>query len=586
MRTFVVALAGLVLAGAGSSAQETSAKASGAALINQHIRAKWDEAGVKPAKRAEDAEFLRRVYLDVVGVIPSLEDAEKFLEDKAAGKRQKLVETLCKDPRYASHWADVWSGVIIGFDNDLRDQGARLKATEDLREMLARNVPHDEFARRIITVKGNTVERPGMAMQMEESKIDDTGLAGYVYNISREAGKDFPLAMVGKLTRAFMGVQIQCAQCHDHPFDKWTQEEFYGMASFFGNVTARRQAFDEKEMMEFLKAQRADAKPGEKKPATPAKRPDYYIVVADRDDETAPRGGRRMGKQGGGDLAIPDGKGGPIKASFLETGKGAVAGEPRRVTFARYMTSPDNLQFAKMQVNRLWAHFFGNGLVNPVDDFNAKNKATHPELLEELARDYVAHKFDTQWLIQALAGSEAYQLTSRSTAKERDPQVKKWYAIQKVRSLAPEQILRSLMEATNLGEAPMGRGRGGAGAKGMRERQLFGMLSQFRSNFGDDEGNEIVDFAGTIPSALLMMNSPMMGAATTANRVGALGELLGKHPSPEGRIRALYLSVLTRTPSDKEMARWKSHVAKAGPLAGYEDLIWTLLNTSEFLFNH
>jgi len=583
MRTLAAALMALV-----ATAQETqTAPMSGTALINHHLKAKWDEAGLKPAKRSDDAEFVRRIYLDIVGAIPSLEEAQKFLDDKAMYKRKALAEALCKDERYVKHWGDVWSGIIVGFDNDIRDQGARLKATEDILAMLAKNIPHDEFARRVITVKGTTTERPGMSNELEERKMDDVGLAGYVYNIQREAGRDFPLALVGKLTRSFMGVQIQCAQCHDHPFDKWTQEEFYGMASFFGNVTARRQAFDEKAMMEYLKAQRAEAKPGEKKPE-PMKRPEYYVVVGDRDADQPARAGRRAG--GGGDLSIPDSKTGPIKASFLVTGKGAIPGEARRTTFAKYMTSPDNLQFARMQVNRIWAHFFGVGIVNPVDDFNAKNKATHPELLDELAKDFIAHKFDNHWLVQAIANSDAYQLTSKSTSKERDPQTEKWFAIQRVRSLSPEQILRSLMEATNLGEAPTARGGRDAKRPGMsgkdRERALFGLLTQFRSNFGDDEGNEIVDFAGTIPSALLMMNSPVVGTATSSQRFGALGELLTKHATPEARIKAIYLSTLTRNPSDKEMTRWKAHVAKSSLTSGYEDLIWTLLNTSEFLFNH
>jgi hypothetical protein len=342
------------------------------------------------------------------------------------------------------------------------------------------------------------------------------------------------------------------------------------MASFFGNVYARRTPFDLKEAMEARKA---------------GKQPEYYVAVGDRDAD-APAAGRPGRRGPSGDLSIPDSKTGPVKAAFLETGKGAVPGEARRLTFAKYLTSPDNLQFAKMQVNRMWAHFFGAGIVNPVDDFNAKNKATHPELLEELAKDFVKRKFDTHWLIQAIATSDAYQLTSRSTSKERDPQTEKWFAIQRVRSLSPEQILRSLMEATDLGQA-MARASRRPGAGGNdRERMLFGLLTQFRSNFGDDEGNEIVDFAGTIPSALLMMNSSVVGQATTAQRASALGEMLSKHPTPEARIKAVYLSVLTRQPSDKELSRWKAHVTKSGTTGGYEDLIWTLLNTSEFLFNH
>jgi hypothetical protein len=298
----------------------------------------------------------------------------------------------------------------------------------------------------------------------------------------------------------------------------------------------------------------------------------------------------------GGDLSIPDSKSGPIKASFLESHKGAVAGEPRRVSFARYLTEKENLQFARMAVNRMWAHFFGAGIVNPVDDFNTKNKPTHPELLDALAKDFIAHGYDNHWLIRAIANSDAYQLSSRIAGKERDLAAEKYFAVARTRALSPEQIVRSFIEATDSDSGAAGRaleararaaGRPGMAGRQAREIQMFQMLSQFRSNFGDDEGNEVTDFAGTIPSALLMMNSQYTAAQTTAGRLSALGELLVKHPTPEARIRAVFLSALTRPPTDKELGRWKSHAARLqNAPAAYEDLLWTLLNTSEFLFNH
>ena len=590
MRKLVLALAAASLAVPGRAQEATGAGRSGAATVDHWVKAKWDEAGLRPAKRSDDAEFLRRAFLDVVGQIPTLEEAEKFLADKSSSKRQKLVESLVKDARYAEHWADVWTGILVGFDNDNRDQGLRLKATDDIRRMLEKNLPHDEFARKAITATGAVYQRVGRGTP-ENTPVEESGLAAYVYNISREAGRDLPLALAGKVTRAFLGVQIQCAQCHDHPFDKWTQEEFYGMASFFTEVGARRVA--------------VETKKDPKKPAPPQQQPEYYYMIAD-----TPRRGLRPG-MGAGDLSIPDSKTGPVKAAFLENGKGAVPGELRRVSFAKYVTEKENVRFARMAVNRMWAHFFGAGIVNPVDDFNAKNKPTHPELLDELAREFIARGYDNHWLIRTITSSEAYQLTSRVAGRERDPQAEKVLAIHRVRALAPEQILRSVVEATDFGEGPMARLRAGAanrpgampGGGGDRaDLLLFGILSQFRSNFSDDEGNEVTEFSGTIPSALLMMNgfltngsNPLAGrlsgpmAERIAERMGAtspLAELVKKHAGPEASIKAVFLKVLTRPPTDKELSRWKAHVGRTQGLAGYEDLQWTLLNTSEFLFNH
>jgi hypothetical protein len=310
--------------------------------------------------------------------------------------------------------------------------------------------------------------------------------------------------------------------------------------------------------------------------------------------------GKKLAGAGGPDLSIPDSKTGPIKPSFIETKAGAESGVSRRVSYAKYVTAPENLQFAKMCVNRYWSHFFGVGIVNPVDDFSGKNKPTHPELLNEFAKDFIDHKYDLHWLIKAMTSSEAYNLTSRSAAKERDLQSEKLYALARVRALMPEQIMRSVIEAASLEEGPMmGMGRRemggkGAAAKGakkapkgeMAQQLLMRLTAQFRTTFEDDEGGEAVEFAGTIPSALMMMNSPVIANGTTARPVSGFGEMLAKHPSPEAKLRAIFLSCVSRLPSGSEASRWMSHVTKSSGQTGYEDLMWTLLNTSEFLFNH
>jgi hypothetical protein len=565
MRTLAIGvLAALVVSTGFAQDTATQPKLSGSALIDHWIKAKWTEANLKPAARASEAEYMRRVYLDVVGQIPALDEAEKYLADKGYRKREALVEQLVKDDRYADHWADVWSGIIVGFDKDQRAQGARNQGTHDIRELFDKNTPMDEFARKVITVTGYVTEGPGMMMMEGEKDEKPVGLASYMVRQFREAGRDFPKAVAGKLTRAFMGVQIQCAQCHDHPFDKWTQEEFYGMASFFTEVRVRREQKD-------------------------GKGQGYHV-------EEVTRGpvGRKMD---GPNLSIPDSKSGPIKPSFIETGKGTEQGTPRRVTFAKYVTSAENVQFAKMCVNRYWSHFFGSGIVNPVDDFNGKNKPSHPELMEELAKDFIAHKFDLHWLIKAITGSEAYSLTSRSAAKERDAQAEKLLSLHRVRALAPEQILRSVIEAANLDEGPMMNRRelGGRaqmkGAKGpakseQTQRLIMALTAQFRNTFEDDEGSEAVEFAGTIPSALLMMNSQIVAGGSTDRRFNGFADMLSKQPTPEAKVKAIFLSCLSRTPTSGESSRWLSHVQKGTGNSGYEDLMWTLLNTSEFLFNH
>src|SRR5258706_181703 len=208
MRTLAIGiLATLVVSTGFAQDTATEAKLSGSALIDHWIKAKWDDAKLKPAARASDAEFMRRVYLDIAGQIPSLEEAEKFLADKSSSKRPALVDALVKDERYAEHWAEVWSGIVVGFDKEKRTEGLRNEGTHDFREMLEKNIAYDEFARRIITVEGWVPEGYQAMMKPAEKGAEEkkpVGLASYMVRQFREAGKDFPKALAGKLTRAFL----------------------------------------------------------------------------------------------------------------------------------------------------------------------------------------------------------------------------------------------------------------------------------------------------------------------------------------------------------------------------------------------
>ncbi|HVR84841.1 MAG TPA: DUF1549 and DUF1553 domain-containing protein, partial [Planctomycetota bacterium] len=513
-------------------------------------------------KRADDFEYLRRVSLDLLGEIPSLEEIERFESDPSPDKRAALVETLLKSPRYAIHWGDIWGGILLGLDHDPLELVLFFKARARLIDLFEKNLPYDEFAREVISARGAVYPLPGTEKEAGSQTLPEEGLSAYLYRLFQDNLKDLPLALAGRLTRAFMGIQIQCAQCHDHPFDRWTQEEFYGMASFFTELTPRRLGIPDP------------------RPAEPGK-PKVPLFYFDFEDQPRPARARPAAPGPGMDLTIPGSKKGPTPPSFLGTRQGAEPGTPRRAQFARLMTERTNLQFAKMCVNRYWAHFFGAGIVDPPDDFSERHKPSFPVLLDELARDFIDHRYDLHWLIRTLTASEAYGLSSR--AASRDGEAEKLFGLARIRALSPEQILGSLLKATRLPEESV---PGDDRRQEEKRRILFGLVAQFRSAFGDDEDAERVEFAGTLPSALLLMNGPFIGQGTNARTGQNLGRILADRHSPQERVRGLFLTVLSRPPTEPEAERWLAFVERARGNSGYEDLFWTLLNTSEFLFNH
>ncbi len=514
-----LALLAVTLAGAAGE----DANLSGPALIDRHVQLKWKDAGMAVARASEDAEYLRRLSLDVLGTIPSAEEVEAFLKETHPRKREiKAVELLTR-PEYAHNWAELWEDILIGYDVQTRrdSKGALYVWLRD--RCFAANMPYDQMAAALVGARGINTDHGPVNFIMRHVR----GGAGAINT-------------TGKVTRIFLGTQVQCAQCHDHPFDKWTQEDFYGMVSFFQGMQSRK--VDNKDQ----KDQR------------------FELVTSARiTDATYGEGKAKKS----------------VPPAFLE-GEKPQAGKDRRLEFARLLTRPDNLQFARAIVNRYWGHFFGRGIVNPIDDFSGRNKPSHPALLQELAREFVAQKYDLHWLVRSIAGSKAYQLSSRAP-KDRPPEP--FFAYAQTRALRPEQLFNSLMKATGnqamlVPTTPTGDNRNAS--------RRDTTMALFRRHFGNEDTADMADFDGTISQALVLMNGQVLNEGV-AGKANSLTTILQRGQDPERRVELIFLTTVGRPPTARERSSYGAYLKDAGTKREpYEDVFWALLNSSEFLFNH
>ena len=507
--------AALVLAILTVAATPQDPAPSGSALIDQEISRTWTEAGVTPAGPSEDAEFLRRVSLDIIGTLPTADETLAFLKNTAADKRAAKIDELLARPEYAHAWAELWENLLVGYDQAVRNDSKKALYSWLKDEVFAKNLPYDLMVRAVVASSGiNT----------------DLGPVNYLIKLTRKDAMG-AVSMASRTSKLFMSTQIQCAQCHDHPFERFTQEDFHGMVAFFVRTKFRKVDKDSKEnRLELYDAPAGEASYGEgKKKVTVAPR---FI-----------------------DGAAPD----PALS--------------RREAFAALLLRPENSVFARSLVNRYWARFFGRGIIDPVDDFSARFKPSHPELLDRLARDFVAHNYDLAWLIRSIANSRTYQLSSRTPATAASARV---FAFAATRPLTPEQLEASVRRVFALAD-----GQGSAKNPG-------DLLRQFRTKFGDEEMADRGVFEGTIPQALMMMNGSVPNSEISrANNM--IDGILKQYSAPEDRIERIFLSVLSRPPSPGELSKFVPYVQTATPKRPrdpYEDVFWVLLNSSEFLFNH
>lgn len=535
---YAIGLTALVLISWPSGfAQDTRAARSGAKNpIDEILGAKWKQEKIKPVAVAGDAEFLRRVTLDIVGTIPEPGEVEKFTASGDPRKREKKIDELLASEQFSEYWAERLTSALNGYRDRQYPTIDALRSW--LTEKLKAGTPYNRIVEELITAKGSNKE--------------ENATAFLVQHISKDRTKQVLTVQVSKI---FLGIQLQCAQCHDHPFEKWKKEDFQSMVAFFGGTNLR--VIDRMENNRESEVEIVDA---------PVRRPG--------------RGGAP----------------GARKPRFIDGTEASPDGA--RQALARMITSPENLQFARATVNRFWADFTGRGFVEPIDDFSSKNEPSLPELLDALATGFVENNYDLRWLMRTIATSKAYQLTSARSPKQFDDEDKArlLYAFQIVRPMSPEQTLNALMTAQGLSgifEAGRGRGREGGGemAPGMedrRERLRRGFLQQLVLTSGTENQVSPSEYNASMQQIMrqLDVNAPVY-AGTRARGVGRLARILRESRQPERVIGQLYLATLSRPPRQEELQACLRYYQEKGRTdAAFEDIFFVLLQTNEFFFNH
>jgi hypothetical protein len=491
-----------------------------AARIDARLAARWAEAKVRPAAIADDGEFLRRASLDLIGKIPTAAEGRDFLDDPAAGKRAALVDRLLDSPAHAARSALLWRQLLIPETDDgaLVAPGG-LEAW--LRKKVAEEAGYDRIVREILAVKLGGGDNDVMAA----ASTEPSPAAFY----AARAGK--PESLAGDSARFFLGIRLECAQCHNHPFAKWKREEFWGFAAFFAGVAPR------------------DA--------------DGAVMRMSREESD-----RR-------ELTIP-GTSKVVKAAHLDGS--SPAWRPRagtRQVLAEWVTSPGNRYFARAAVNRTWARLFGRGLIDPVDDLDAADAdPALVALLDEIAGAFRDHGYDMKYLTRALMATRAYNLSSAAAADDAGPASSSpppmLFARMPVRGMSPAQFADSLQQATG---TDLGDARG-----------------SFLALFADKDAPP-TESQTTILQALTMMNGAFIDRATRPESGDVIGAIVeAPYLDTAGRVEQVFLAALTRRPKPEEMALAVRHIerqsSEADRARALSDIFWALLNGPEFRTNH
>ena len=486
--------------------------------IDRLVDAKLKKLHIVASPACDDATYLRRVYLDIIGRVPASAESRAFFANTAENKRSQLVEALVKRPEYADYWALKWSD-WLRVDRQILGHQAAYAYYKWIRDSFATNKPLDQFARELIVADGPLADHP----------------AGYFYKVAKDPGD-----AAAMLSQALLGIRIDCAKCHHHPFDRWSQDDYYGMQAFFAPI-----GFKQTPRGEFLSAIRTDS-------------------------TTHPRTGNAI-------FAHPLGT--PMPAAN-PTGD-------RRAALADWLTSPANPAFARNVANRVWAHFLGRGLIEPVDDVRSTNPPTNPELLDALAAQLRDHRFDVRHLIKAIVQSRTYQASA--DVNETNARDEQNYSRSLLRRLDGEVLLDAICDTTGVPEKFDGV------AAGSRAVQLWDsqVSHYFLTTTGRPSRTTVCECervaTPSVAQVLHGLNSPSL-EAKLSHEAGRLAKWNQAYPRDDSAVvNEMYLVFFSRSPSDIERDAAMKHLTAGGPAnrrLAIEDLGWSLMNSLEFVFNH
>ncbi|MCI0681890.1 MAG: DUF1553 domain-containing protein [Gemmataceae bacterium] len=493
--------------------------------IDTHAFAKLKLLNILPSELCTDQEFIRRAYMDVCGVLPSAEETRTFLESKDPQKRAKLVDELLERPEYADLWTLKWADVFRSTRKTIQLKGTHV-FQKWLRSHIDQNTPLNAVIHEVITAGGSTFANPP---------------ANY-YRIAKE-----PTALAETTAQLFFGIRMQCAKCHNHPFERWTQDDYYSFAAFFARVKLRKDPVE---------------------PTTPQKKDGAEYVYVDRAGEvTQPRTSQQM---------QPKFMGGPIAK--------VAPGKDRREALAAWMTSAENPFVPRSVVNRIWYHLMGKGIVDPVDDFRDSNPSANDELLDALAKDFVAKGFDAKHLIRTIMNSRTYQLSAMTNDFNKDDNKYFSHAVTKLHSA--ETLFDALCHVTEVPEKFAGH------ALGTRAVQLpDGEVNHpFLKTFGQP-ARELAcecerESDSNLAQALQLINGPSVNDRLR-NPNNRIGKLLAAKKTDTEILEELFLVSLSRQPTWDEAKAMLDHVARSmEKRKAWEDVHWALINSKEFLFRH
>ncbi|RCS47614.1 DUF1549 domain-containing protein [Bremerella cremea] len=486
--------------------------------IDELVNAKLQQLQYVPAQTCSDAEFIRRVYLDLLGILPTVEESTSFLADTSEDKRTRLIDALLEREEYSKFWALKWGDLLKMTSKQVGDEGV-YKYHRWVENALDNNMPYDQFAMQLLTGSGSTLANPPANFYRTSADMNDS---------------------VETISQVFLGARLQCAKCHNHPFERWTQDNYYGLGAFFNRVQKKK-----------------TGRPGE-----------LFIYAAAAGEVTQPRTGQVMSPwlpQVGSIERSPD--------------------TDQRVAFAEWLVKPDNPYFARIEANRIWSQLFARGIVDPIDDFRDSNPPTNGPLLDALAQEFVDSGYDRKQLLRSILSSRTYQASHVTGKLNRDDTL--YFSHQEPRMLSAEQLLDAINQTLNLEQ------KFGGLPEGTKATQLPApdvVKVDFLKVFGQPERSTVCACEraddSNLGMAIELFNGPLIHEKLRSEN-NRFRKSLAEGKSVEEVIREIYLAAVCRPPADIELKTALEHCAKSpDPAAGVEDVCWALFNTDEFLFQH